>query len=95
MPIYEYACDSCEHAFELIQRMSAPAPETCPECGEPGVRKLVSATSFRLQGSGWYKDGYGLNQGSSSSSSSPSSSGSGGSLKPTAKEESSAKAAAK
>jgi len=113
MPIYEYACNECEHVFELIQRMGAPAPEACPECGEPSVRKLVSTTSFRLQGSGWYKDGYGSGGGPSKSSESTTSSepskssepgkssesskssGSGGTLKPTAKEESTAKAAAK
>jgi putative FmdB family regulatory protein len=89
MPIYEYACEDCQHTFELIQRIGASAPEACPSCGESGVRKLVSATSFRLQGSGWYKDGYGLNSGRASGS------GSGGSIKPTAKEESTAKAAAK
>lgn len=87
MPIYEYACEDCDHTFELIQRMGASAPDACPSCGEPRVRKLVSATSFRLQGSGWYKDGYGLNSGRGSDS--------GGSMKPTAKEESTAKAAAK
>ncbi len=92
MPIYEYACEQCEHDFEMIQRIGAPPPDACPACGHDAVRKLVSATSFRLKGSGWYKDGYGLGKGGSSSSDSG---GSGGSLKPTAKEESTAKAAAK
>jgi putative FmdB family regulatory protein len=86
MPIYEYACEDCAHTFETIQRMGAPAPDACPACGEPRLRKLVSATSFRLQGSGWYKDGYGLASGRNDT---------GGSVKPTAKEESTAKAAAK
>jgi putative FmdB family regulatory protein len=97
MPIYEYACEDCEHSFELIQRMGAPAPEACPACGEPRVRKLVSATAFHLKGSGWYKDGYGLGKSGSSAASSGGSGGSGGSesLKPTPKEESTAKAAAK
>lgn len=91
MPIYEYACQSCEHAFELIQRMGAPPPDACPECGDSHVRKLVSTTSFRLRGSGWYKDGYGLKSGSGSSSEPTAKDSS----KPTAKEESTAKAAAK
>jgi putative FmdB family regulatory protein len=86
MPIYEYACEACDHQFELIQRVGAPVPESCPSCGEPHVRKLVSSSSFVLKGSGWYKDGYGLGRGSGGDS--------GGTLKPTAKETSTAKAAA-
>ena len=85
MPIYEYGCEACEHQFERLQSISAPAPDSCPACGEPHVRKLVSATSFVLKGGGWYKDGYGLGSKKSGS----------GSIKPTAKEESTAKAAAK
>ena len=27
----------------------------CPECGEEGLRKLVSAAAFRLKGGGWYE----------------------------------------
>lgn len=43
--------------MEVLQSHSAPAP-TCP-CGDQMVR-LVAASNFSLQGSGWYKDGYGL-----------------------------------
>lgn len=56
MPIYEYACDSCGHEFEKLQKISAPAPE-CPSCGD-GVRKKVSRTSFQLKGAGWYTTDY-------------------------------------
>ncbi|MBN2799565.1 MAG: zinc ribbon domain-containing protein [Deltaproteobacteria bacterium] len=63
MPIYEYACESCGHRFERLVRHDALPPE-CPECGEP-TRKLVSAASFQLKGSGWYKDHYGLKSGGS------------------------------
>ncbi len=60
MPIYEYACQACEHEFELLQPMRAPPPQACPACGAGQVRKRVSATSFVLKGSGWYRDHYGL-----------------------------------
>ena len=80
MPIYEYRCDTCEHCFEMLQRVGADAPEACPSCGAAHVRKLVSSTSFVLKGSGWYKDGYGLQKGGST---------------PTPSETSAAKAAAK
>ena len=67
MPIYEYACQRCEHQFELLQRISDDPVEDCPECGATGaVKKLVSRTSFILKGGGWYKDHYGLKSGGTS-----------------------------
>ena len=41
MPAYEYRCDSCEVRFEVRQKMSERALETCPECGGH-VRRLIS-----------------------------------------------------
>jgi putative FmdB family regulatory protein len=61
MPIYEYACSACEDRFEMLQPVGAAPPDACPVCGAPDVRRLVSVTSFVLKGSGWYRDGYGLN----------------------------------
>ena len=55
MPIYEYACRSCEHQFETIHKASEPALTDCPECGETTLRKLLSAPVFRLKGGGWYE----------------------------------------
>lgn len=54
MPIYEYRCHVCGHQFEEIQKVSDNPLKTCPRCGEPEARKLVSKTSFQLKGSGWY-----------------------------------------
>ena len=65
MPIYEYACESCESAFEKLVKLSDPVPN-CPECGSSEVRKKVSASGFVLKGSGWYKDHYGLKSSSKS-----------------------------
>ncbi len=73
MPIYEYACVANGHRFEVFQKMSDPAPESCPSCGAAEVRKLVSASAFVLKGGGWYRDHYGLKSGGSSSESSGSS----------------------
>jgi len=57
MPIYEYECKSCENVFEVQQRMTDEPLKTCPECkGE--LKKLISASSFKLKGGGWYADGY-------------------------------------
>ncbi len=55
MPIYEYECAACEHRLEAIQKMSEAPLTDCPSCGEPGLRKLISAVAFRLKGSGWYE----------------------------------------
>lgn len=54
MPIYEYACQSCGHALEALQKLSDAPLVDCPECGCPELRKLVSAAGFVLKGSGWY-----------------------------------------
>lgn len=74
MPIYEYACPTCGSQFEKMVRVDAPVP-ACPECGGSEARKLISASSFVLKGSGWYRDHYGLKSSSSGSESSGSSSG--------------------
>ena len=55
MPIYEYACTRCEHAFDELQKISEAALVHCPKCGEPSLRKLLSAPKFRLAGKGWYE----------------------------------------
>lgn len=55
MPIYEYRCESCGHQLEALQKISDAPLSECPQCKEESLRKLVSATAFRLSGSGWYE----------------------------------------
>jgi len=55
MPIYEYACASCDHHLEALQKISEDPLIFCPECGEESLRKMVSAAAFVLKGSGWYE----------------------------------------
>ena len=55
MPIYEYHCDSCGANFDAIQKFSDAPLSACRQCGAEGVRKLLSAPSFRLKGGGWYE----------------------------------------
>lgn len=55
MPIYGYHCQACGHDFEVMQKMSDPAPATCPSCGKGELRKQLSAAGFQLKGSGWYQ----------------------------------------
>jgi putative FmdB family regulatory protein len=55
MPIYEYRCDACGAELEKLQKISDAPLRDCPACGKPALAKLVSASSFRLKGSGWYE----------------------------------------
>ena len=55
MPIYEYRCQSCGHELDKLQKMSDSPLIDCPACGRPTLKKLISASGFRLSGSGWYE----------------------------------------
>jgi putative FmdB family regulatory protein len=55
MPIYEYRCSACGHHLEEMQRMADAPLRKCPECGKSQLKRLVSASQFRLKGSGWYE----------------------------------------
>jgi len=57
MPIYEYRCAKCSDVFEVLQKFSDAPIDSCPRCGGH-VKKLVSKSSFRLKGSGWYLTDY-------------------------------------
>ena len=54
MPIYEYRCPACQHQQDHIQKMSDAPLTTCPQCGQEGYAKQLSAAGFQLKGSGWY-----------------------------------------
>jgi len=55
MPIYEYRCEACGHFLETLQKISDPPLTDCHKCGQPALKKLVSASAFRLKGGGWYE----------------------------------------
>ena len=49
MPIYEYACRSCEHRFEeLVSRYGTLV--ACPQCTSGDVSQLLSTFSARTVG---------------------------------------------
>lgn len=58
MPIYEYQCFDCDEQFERFQKISDPVVSECPSCGGSNVKRLISATTFHLKGTGWYKTDY-------------------------------------
>jgi putative FmdB family regulatory protein len=53
MPIFDYSCRSCGHTFDVLQKLGADALVDCPECGQPDLKKLLSAPAFHLKGKGW------------------------------------------
>ena len=55
MPIYEYQCQSCGKEMEVLQKISDEPLVDCPECGQPALKKKVTAAAFRLKGGGWYE----------------------------------------
>lgn len=79
MPIYEYQCESCNHALEALQKLSDAPLVDCPACGKASLKKQISAAGFRLSGGGWYetdfKSGKKKNLAGDAGSSSASSSG--------------------
>jgi len=57
LPIYEYECKTCNKRTELLQKISDPPLEKCPDCnGE--VRKVISSAGLHFKGSGWYVTDY-------------------------------------
>jgi len=55
LPIYEYRCEECGHELEAIQKMADAPLVDCPACKTPHLKKMISASAFRLKGSGWYE----------------------------------------
>jgi putative FmdB family regulatory protein len=57
MPIYRYICEKCGLQMEVMQKLSDAPLKRCRKCrGKLG--KVVSRTSFKLKGSGWYATDY-------------------------------------
>lgn len=55
MPIYGYACKSCGHTLDALQKIADDPLVDCPECGKPDLKRQLSAPRFRLKGRGWYE----------------------------------------
>jgi putative FmdB family regulatory protein len=47
MPMFDFECTKCAHAFEEIIPSSAPPP-ACPECGG-ATEKLLSIGQFKVK----------------------------------------------
>jgi putative FmdB family regulatory protein len=42
MPIYDYTCGACGHAFEYLARTLSDTPDDCPQCGAEKPEKQLS-----------------------------------------------------
>lgn len=60
MPTYEYKCNNnlCSKEWEETQSIKECAIDVCPFCKESSAKRLISKSTFVLQGGGWYKEGY-------------------------------------
>ena len=56
MPIYEYKREDGT-VFEVLQAIKDPALTKCPTTGQK-VKRIMSASSFKLVGTGWYETDY-------------------------------------
>lgn len=62
MPLYEYKCQKCGSAFEVIQKISDPPLTECPECGGR-LKKVLTAPAIQFKGSGFYITDYAKKKG--------------------------------
>jgi putative FmdB family regulatory protein len=53
MPLYEYACQSCDHHFDMRHSADDKPALNCPVC-QGSVRKVFHAAGIIFKGSGWY-----------------------------------------
>ncbi len=59
MPTYEYVCESCGHAFEEFQSITAKPLRKCPECKKSALRRLIgTGAGIIFKGSGFYQTDY-------------------------------------
>ena len=56
MPLYEFECAK-GHITEVMLPIDHFPIIRCHECWQP-AEQIVSKSTFKLKGSGWYKDGY-------------------------------------
>ena len=59
MPTYQYECDACHHAFEILQSMTEKKLQKCPKCGKLKLQRLIGTGSgIIFKGSGFYETDY-------------------------------------
>lgn len=55
MPIYEFRCLACGNITEKNMSIQDSTQNIlCESCQEHTAKRIISKTSFRLYGTGWY-----------------------------------------
>jgi len=54
MPIYEYKCSNCNYELEILHKSYKDSINICPKCELKSLKKIISLSSFKLKGNGWY-----------------------------------------
>ncbi len=52
MPLYEYQCETCDHAFERLVLSKRDESPDCPECGAKKTKRLMSCASIMSSSGG-------------------------------------------
>lgn len=58
MPLYDYKCQSCDHAFRKLKQISKrhePTKEPCPECGEAQIVNVIGCPAVAYNQPGVHK----------------------------------------
>lgn len=42
MPLYDYRCPHCDHAFEELRPLAERASAPCPQCGRKAEKQISS-----------------------------------------------------
>jgi len=59
MPTYEYECEACGHAFDIMQSITDKKLSQCPKCKEPKLARLIGMGSgIVFKGTGFYETDY-------------------------------------
>ena len=63
MPMYTYNCPDCNHTIDLYQSIKEgdtykETIKECPNCASANWQRIIGKTSFKLEGYGWFRDGY-------------------------------------
>ncbi|MDR3691403.1 MAG: zinc ribbon domain-containing protein [Fimbriimonas sp.] len=70
MPTYVYECSSCNQQFEVEQRITENALDTC-QCGSNGtVKRIIQPIAVMFKGSGFHINDYASSTSGSAGSSS-------------------------
>ena len=60
MPLFDFKCENCDYIEEVLLSSagSSDTKLTCPECVTETMKRQIGLSSFKLEGGGWYSDGY-------------------------------------